>query len=180
MVYLCRYGNTSPHRLRRNTVLTLRMKGKEEKATNTSNRAASKRLSNVLKRHSPATRGGLSLPSSFESNFRGLLNFLCEPDSETAGVGWIFWAGSYWKSQKIDSSGWEYTSFERKRFIFQPTPLLCTGPGGTILIPFNIQNSPDLITLTVTAQLWMSNSNKSVFQLYRSVIGLLKDFPAVG
>lgn len=65
--YLCRYGNTSPHRLRRNTVLTLGMKGKEEKATNTSNRAASKRLSNVLKAPFATDSGVFSLPGSFDS-----------------------------------------------------------------------------------------------------------------
>lgn len=57
--YLCRYGNTSPHRLHRNTVLTLGMKGKAERATNTTNRAASKRLSNVFKAPLTAASGGL-------------------------------------------------------------------------------------------------------------------------
>lgn len=85
--YLCRYGNTSPHRLRRNTVLTLGMKGKEEKATNTYNRAASKRLSNVLKRCSAPTRGAFHCQAALTADFGGLLNFLFEPDSEIAGVG---------------------------------------------------------------------------------------------
>lgn len=84
--YLCRYGNTSPHRLRRNTVLTLGMKRKEEKATNTSNRAASKRLSNVLKRRSAPTREAFHCQAALTADFGGLLNFLFEPDSEIAGV----------------------------------------------------------------------------------------------
>lgn len=94
--YLCRYGNTSPHRLRRNTVLTLGMKGKEKKATNTSNRAASKRLSNVFK--APFTDGpggAFHCQAALRADFRGLLNFLCEADFEIVGVGWIFWTGCY-------------------------------------------------------------------------------------
>lgn len=88
-LYLCRYGNTSPHRLRRNTVLTLGMKEREGKATNTTNRAASKTLSNGLKHRLGG--GKLELfhcQAAPRTGFRGLLNFLFEPDSGgAAGVG---------------------------------------------------------------------------------------------
>lgn len=85
------YENTSPHRLHRHTVLTLGDERKEEKATNRTKRAASKKLGNTWKHCPGLTCGALFFLLQNSTKNRLLKYCLTFHLNQTLGGIWIFW-----------------------------------------------------------------------------------------